>query len=330
MNRVDRELRNRFKLLIQALKVVNTDREEISYEALNRRILQEVTDKPILARIITSRAGAGAGESLLLVACSKLNLDTSHDVIKSLIQKYPPALITSEHTLPPIFLIARHLEHFVLMPWIATNYHWVLDHSRGQRVVFDLLDMYSQRRRNSCASTIIKDFFEAYPQALTLQDSDDGNILHYFLKSYNRDGLECDADLFKWMAERCPSSAMMETNSNRCTPLHLACNLLSRYKGRDSGEICKYLIDECPGSVEMTARFELLPIHNLQNQCDYRVIREVVVCLVREYPESLDISRPYGGRPPSSFPFIQSIKPLLDEEIELKETAASLKESYRL
>ena len=97
MNRVDRELRNQFKLLMEALKVVNTDREEIEYEALNRRILQEVTDKPILARIIVSRAGAGAGVSLLLVACTKLNLDTSRDVIKSLIQAYPRALITTSN-----------------------------------------------------------------------------------------------------------------------------------------------------------------------------------------------------------------------------------------
>ena len=125
LNRVDRESRNRFKLLMQALKVVNTDREEISYEALNRRILQEVTDKPILARIISSRAGVGAGESLLLVACSKLNLDTSHDVIKSLIQAYPRALITwvyyESGRTAPLYIIAKHPQHCTLMPWLITR-----------------------------------------------------------------------------------------------------------------------------------------------------------------------------------------------------------------
>ena len=85
LNGVDCELRNRFNLLLEAMKDVNTDREEIPYEALNQRILQGVTDEPILAQIISSKAGAGAGESLLLVACYRLNLDTSHDVIKSLI-----------------------------------------------------------------------------------------------------------------------------------------------------------------------------------------------------------------------------------------------------
>ena len=76
----------------------------------------------------------------------------------------------------------------------------------------------------------------------------------------------------------------------------------------------------------LTARNDFLPIHLFQDDCDYRVVREVVVCLLRGYPESYDIPQPYCHvyRPPSSIPFIQSIKPHLDEEKELKETAASL------
>lgn len=43
-------------------------------------------------------------------------------------------------------------------------------------------------------------------------------------------------------------------------------------------------------------------------------MKEVVVCLLRVYPESASIR----------FPFIRSIKPLLNEEKELKQTAVSL------
>ena len=336
----DESLRNQFNFLLEAMESITTfdpNREEGAYDALNQRIQQEVTDKPILASIVSV-----IGKSLLEAAVSYLNLDTSQTVITCLIQTYPSALLgTSDGYLGrTIFLIACHPQHCVLMPWIATNYHWVLDHSRGQRVVFDLLDMYTKRRRNSCTSTIIKDFFKAYPRALE-QEHGTLTILHNVLKSYHRDNFnvpdressQVEADLVKWIAERCPSSTLLETDSFGNTPLHHACRLLSKHKTCNLVEICKYLIQKCPGSIRMlndadTVTAEL-PIHILQTTCDYRVVREVVVCLFREYPESIDIwaNGRFGSTRPSSVPFIQSIKPHLDEEKELKETAVSLKES---
>jgi len=80
----------------------------------------------------------------------------------------------------------------------------------------------------------------------------------------------------------------------------------------------------------MTNTFGNLPIHGFQDSCGYRAVREVVVCLLREFPESYDIPippSPFAGRPPISIPFIQSIKPYLEEEQELKETAKSLVDS---
>jgi len=352
MNRVDRELRNQFKVLIEALKVVNTDREEITYEALNRRILQEVTEKPILARMITSRAGVGAGESLLLVACSKLILDTSHDVIKCLIQTYPRALITYSDNGTPIYMIAGHPIHCTLLPWIATNYTWILDHEVDKDrteypfFAFLLLEQYIKRRRTRCTATTVINFFEAYPRALNQQDRLGFSVLHKVLKPKTSiSERECEVDLFKWMAERCPSSHLLDIrNPEGSTPLHLACKELAKHEGNDSSEICKYLIDKCPEAVGVRqtmgvnrpASFRLrtntiqtyqyLPIHYLLEECDYRVVREVLVCLLKEYPDSIDIARPHPGQrlPPSSIPFIQSIKPYLDEEKELKETIASL------
>ena len=55
---------------------------------------------------------------------------------------------------------------------------------------------------------------------------------------------------------------------------------------------------------------------------------EVVVCLLREYPESYDIPlrTAIGDVYISSISFIKLIKPLLDQERELKENIAYLQE----
>jgi len=103
---------------------------------------------------------------------------------------------------------------------------------------------------------------------------------------------------------------------------------LFKYTGRDSSEICKYLIQKCPESVRRSSDDEELPIHILQDSCGYRFEREIIVCLLREYPESYHVLSgnmlSANQRNPGSYPIIMSIKALLDEEKELKETAVSL------
>jgi len=336
----DESLRNQFNHLIEAMNDIvrfDPNREEGAYEALNQRIHQTVTDKPILARIFNE-----SNQSLLSSACANLNLESSHHVIKCLIQACPSALlfelpydyISDGYTHIQILMIANHTEHCVLMPWIATNYTWVLDDKRCSQVVFKLLRMYLQRHyRTRCTSTTIQQFLEAYPRAFIQQHPDDGNILLNILVISRRRSRrfitpEVDADLFKWIADQSSSSTMLGTYSNGRTLLHFACMLLSRNKSCNSSAICKYLIQKCPESVRESGRvIHYLPIHLLQDGCGYRAIREVVVCLLREYPESYDIPPNNGSLPPSSVPFIQSIKPYLDKEKELQETAASLEES---
>ena len=68
-----------------------------------------------------------------------------------------------------------------------------------------------------------------------------------------------------------------------------------------------------------------LPIHFLLQYCQHQPVKEVVVCLLRDYPESYDIPAT-GDVVPSSIPFVNRIKPLLDEERELKENIAYLPE----
>lgn len=318
----DEELRYQFNFLLEAMEdivTVDPNREERVCEELNQRIQQEVTDKPILACIVS----AESNQSLLSTACRNLNLGTSHDTIKCLIQAYPSALLgTPEARLNrlyaqiPIYMIVNHQEHCVLLPWIATNHTWILNHDSCLEYppVIDLIKMYATRRPNSCTSATIKDFFVAYPRAFT-QKRGSMTILLFVLKGTR----ECEADLFMWMAERCPSRYLLETDSDGRTPLHHACRSLSTYKGRDSCEICKYLIDKCPASVRAPGIDDILPIHFLLSSHFYQLVREVIVCLLREYPESYDV-RASDGLPPSS-------KFILDEEKELKETAASLMDS---
>lgn len=341
----DNELRQQFNSLVEAM-VDQQFREEGAHEALNQLIIQAVTDKPELAQLVSERQC----QSLLLLACYYLNLDldTSHDAIKCLIQAFPSALlgilddrnfdqdiyILNARVIDarvPICIIARHTRQCALLPWIASNYPWILDGERCRPVALGLLETYARRGRSSCTASILKDFFEAYPRAFT-QLYSDGNVLHKLLRQYTYDyrRIEPEVDLFKWVVEHCPNNYLFETDSNGYTLLHLACISLSKHKGPDSSEICKYLIDKFPASVRMfNDNRGDLPIHILQASCEYRLVREVVVSLLREYPESFNIrSRCRGWKnPPSTLPFPQIIKPYLGEEKELKEAIASLKDS---
>ena len=278
-------------------------------------------------------------------ACANLDRETSQDVIKCLIQAYP-TLLGSPNQVPPLFLIARDPKICVLMPWIATNHTWVIEQCIKTPPVFDLIQMYGERRRTNCTATTLRQFLEAYPHALTQRANDqyyNGHIIHKMLRLFaDYHMCECEASLLTWVVERCPSSLLLETDSTGHTPLHMACFNLVRacsiqrikplgsfeFNFRESSsEICKYLIAKCTGAARtVSIRSGKLPIHLLQQECDHRVIREVVVCLLLEYPESVDIQ--FGIRaPPRSIPFIQSIKPHLDEEKELKQTVASLSNS---
>ena len=344
IHEVDDEMRQQFNHLMEAMEdivAVDPDREEGSYEALNQRIHQQVTDQPNLSRVVSERQC----QSLLSAAVSNLNLATSQRVIKCLIQANPTALLWlptadaydvayhERNSTIPIYMIVRHPVHCLLMPWIITHYPWVLDHEYclERSPVFELLDMYTDRSNNNCGAATIKQFFEAYPRAFHMEDSHVyryGYPVHRILRLQ-----ECGVDLFKWIAERCPGSLLLETNSDGYTPLHLACKLLREcledhpveiQAVMDLSEICKYLIDKCPDSVcivSSRSSDEDLPIHFLLPYCGHRVAREVVVCLLRVYPKSANIKRWLSVR---YSPFIRSIKPHLDKEKELKETAVSL------
>ena len=95
-------------------------------------------------------------------------------------------------------------------------------------------------------------------------------------------------DLFKWVAEQWPCN-MLEVDRDGETPLHYACWMLAGNHFQ-SGEICRYLIEHCPESVRISGDQRRLPIRILLDRCQHQFVKEVVVCLLRAYPESYDVA----------------------------------------
>ena len=78
---------------------------------------------------------------------------------------------------------------------------------------------------------------------------------------------------------------------------------------------------KCPESTSIPVGSETLPIHHLLSHCQHRQVKEVIVSLLREYPESYNMATSRNPIPaPSSVPFIQRIKPLLEKRGNLKRT----------
>ena len=322
----DDEIKCQFNQLKSAIYSIHEDWSLAECMALNEHIQREVTAKPILARIMK---GQHTREelSLLSVACSNLGGNSFLLAIKCLIRANPSALLweTGNHTRitlfsQQIYMIVRHSFHCVLMPWIAEKYRWVLDHEicLEDPPVFYLLELYVS---SNCNAGTIRQFFEAYPRGITQKNHRGCNPLHIIPTR----GRGCNRDLFQWVAQQCPSN-MSDADRDGETPLHYACWMLAGNHFHSS-EICRYLIEYCPESVRASDDQRRLPIRILLDRCQHQFVKEVVVCLLREYPGSYDLGASLPGDvTPSSIPFIQRIKPLLDEESELKENLAYLQE----
>ena len=83
-----------------------------------------------------------------------------------------------------------------------------------------------EKRLLRCTAAVIRQIFEAYPRGLT-QRSDGSTPLHAILDDGSA---ECEADLFTWMTDLCPSN-MLEINRGGGTPLHIACGSLTEHLG---------------------------------------------------------------------------------------------------
>ena len=239
--------------------------------------------------------------------------------MKVLIQHNPASLLwqidDTDILSRPIHAIARIETICELMPWIAKNYAWVLDHP-----VLDKCPPSVELIRNfkwrSCSKDLMLSFFQTYPKALTQVDEKKSVPLQQMLCG----DLNVDKDrfdLFMWMAKKNPD-ALLNRDDFNWTVLHYACGLIYVTEAKANVEvfqITKYLLEQNPEHVIVRDNHGGLPIHMLVGKYSRKNILEVDLLgsLLQICPDSYD-SRGYANYTlPSSVPFLQKLKPILDK-----------------
>ena len=165
LKRQDAKLTRRFDQLLNAIYSIDSKMSEVEIVALSKRVQRKVTRNPILARIVTMDPSK---MSLLSVACTlerKSKIELFHPAIKCLIEANPSALLWKDDRSRTITCeIACHSSNYVLMPWIATNYQWVLN-DEGILInppVYCLIDQYANRGATGCSAAIIYSYHVSY------------------------------------------------------------------------------------------------------------------------------------------------------------------------
>ncbi|CAJ1962407.1 unnamed protein product [Cylindrotheca closterium] len=285
----------------------NNTEEEVqrACEEFNVRLIQALTENPVLARVV------GSSDSLLFIMAYVL---------------WVAALKIS----PPLHIIAGHDCHYQLMCWIAETHPWVLDHTttavaNRRPPVFDFLGQYTAANSNCSASTVRR-FFQAYPKGLAQKNSP---RYHGYtaLASILGGATECNADLFRWMAEQHPRGMTYKTMGY--SVLGLVCAGLQEFShyGNDSVEIIQYLIQTCPKLVSQKSLHQgNLPIHALVKKCNRLEVQNAVILLLKAFPESYNMPSELNGKAPSEYPFIEQIMPLIAKEMELTGSISLLKD----
>jgi hypothetical protein len=134
------------------------------------------------------------------------------------------------------------------------------------------------------------------------------------------------------MAKQYPEAVYYEP-SRGYTLLHEFCaSLIKRvvedYDGwatMSVGNICRFLISEHSSLVRQQTRSEFLPIHLLSGSCKWSIVQEVVILLLKAYPESVQ-TRPANPcvMELSQVPFIQAVHPLIVKEMEIDQEISLL------
>lgn len=309
----------------------------IDYAILDNQIQSTIDEYPILAEVISKDLICW---SLLTTICEKVHNELAHPAIKYLIEANPIALLwkwgEAYEPSTPIKCIASSPTHCTMMPWIAENFSLILNHPKCSNRP-PHCELISQYTNGSCHADIIRQFFENYPQGLGQQNKlmRYGLPLNLILSGWEH----CDANLFRWMAEKYPA-AVPKRDTDGMIPLHMACLRLGSESNSDAvppppeaeehyKEICIFLIDNYPRSIRTKSRHgRCFPIHYLVKRCNRPGVQEVMVKLLREYPESINATNKRKAFPtPNSIPFIQQVGHVLDTERKLKAEVVSLNAS---
>lgn len=305
-------------------------------DALHRDVTKEVTAYPVLARTICKELPQW---SLLEVLYEK-TFDACQETIKFLVEKNPHALLWA-HEYPgghsstaPIHLIAGLGDNCELLPWIVERYPWIFQHKlcRNRPPHLDMMKCYVN---GECDLEATRKFYELYPQGLrekceaVFQGS-------YPLRLSLGGPMEPDPDFFIWMAQQYPE-AVYQTFGQEFTTLHEVCSSLATNEHEseyvpfkcspNTAKICRFLISEHPGLVRHEIRDHgYLPIHMLAHCCNRPIVQEIVLLLLKVYPECLQVKAGDDCPELSTVPFIEQVQPLIVEELELDKEILLLKQ----
>ena len=262
-----------------------------------------------------------------LIVCEQISK------MKHLISSNPCALLSKTDSIN-INKIARDRTNSVLLPWIATNFQWALDDPNNSSPLFDLLGLHVRSlgvHECTVTATTIRQLLEVYPRGLVQEDELGYTPFHYILRGCHN---ECSAKLFNWMVEQCPTSRLATQDCNGLTLLHRTCKCLTDHLDSHSANMCKCLIEHCPELTQIkwktfsSGECGDLPSHFLFQHSQNPAVREIIVSLLRLYPDSYDMAS-RRRMAPKSVPFTQRIKPILDEELELKKNIKHMQEVSR-
>ena len=302
------------KIMEQFSLIITEINDYNGSQKVHDRILREVAANPILARTVIKNW------SLLMILLCAHNLDPHviMPAMKVLIQHNPASLLwqidDTDIFSRPIHAIARFETICELMPWIAKNYAWVLDHPVLDKCP-PSVELIRNFKLRSCSKDLMLSFFQTYPKALTQVDEKKSVPLQQMLCG----DLNVDKDrfdLFMWMAKKNPD-ALLHRDDFNWTVLHYACGLIYVTEAKANVEvfqITKYLLEQNPEHVIVRDNHGGLPIHMLVGKYSRKNILEVDLLgsLLQICPDSYD-SRGYANYTlPSSVPFLQKLKPILE------------------
>lgn len=140
---------------------------------------------------------------------------------------------------------------------------------------------------------------------------------------------ECDADLFIWMARKCPE-ALLHRGLNGFNTLRSACSNLSitveeevdapSQCTENMARICRFLVSECPQLVRVKGKDGRgLPIHQLARRCNRPLVQEIIILLLKEYPECIEVKASSYLPNLEDVPFIQQVLPLIQLELKIED-----------
>ncbi len=340
------ELRNKFHALLKEVfdfrRIIHGGEEEESVESidvaadrLHQTVQEEISANPILARTIDKTDKQSLLEILIdetLGECCK--------TIQLVIEANPYALLWSNggdpykyHQGAPIYMIAEDTWHSVLLPWIVERYPWIFQSEMCQKVpphlkmvhgIFN--DICTLENIEAC-----REFYELYPQGLG--EKDEANRFGYPLSVTMLGWRAPDAEMFIWMAERYPE-AVNDIFPGGCNMLHQACSLLTEKEDTrmpktnkccpDTANICRYLISKYPHLIQQKDDDGCLPFDLLAHRCNRPLVQQIVVLLLKAYPECV-LENPKL----LSLPFIRVAHPIAFVISRLEKESASLKQISR-